>query len=111
MAKHQLIKKLKSAGLIHNNVTTLKSGVQSDIYFDFKGLVSYPQIISDISYELSKLINNCNIIIAGVPLGAIPYACVISQITQLPMILIREYKKSYGLQKQIEGQLSDKKLY
>lgn len=110
MAKYQLIKKLKSAGLIHNNVTTLKSGVQSDIYFDFKGLISYPQIVSDIAYELSKLIKNRDVIIAGVPLGAIPYACAISQIAQLPMILIREHKKSHGLQKQIEGKILDKKI-
>lgn len=98
-----LLQQLKDSNLIKTGNFVLKSGLKSNLYFDFKGLNSYPKLVSDISYMLSKLIHENDVCIAGVPLGGIPYAVIVSQTTGLPMVLIREEKKNYGMCQQIEG--------
>jgi len=102
--KHHLIAKIKSRNLIKAGAFKLKSGLDSTLYFDFKGVMSYPTLLADISYELSKLVKP-NGVLCGVPYGGIPYAVQISQLTSDPMILLRDEKKSYGMCKQIEGEL------
>ena len=111
-----LISKLKSYNIIKTGNFLLKSGGYSSVYFDFKSLVSYPRMISDISYELSKLIESSssigarNICIAGVPLGGLIYALAVSQIKDMPMLLIRQEQKTYGMCQQIEGGSDEKEL-
>jgi len=105
-----LITELRHANLIKSGNFTLKSGLQSNLYFDFKSLISYPKLVSEISFELSKLIIDNDCCIAGVPIGGIPYAVNISYITNLPMILIRDEKKTYGTCNQIEGNTFNKQV-
>jgi len=105
-----LLKRLKKSDLIKTGNFILKSGQQSNIYFDFKGLVSYPKLVSDISYELSKMVSGDDVCVAGVPIGGLPYSIMISQIKNLPMIMIREDKKKYGTCNQIEGLVCNKKI-
>lgn len=98
-----LINTLKAHNIIKTGNFTLKSGMKSELYFDFKSVMSYPNLMSDISYELSKLIMD-NVALCGVPLGGISYAVLVSHIKTRPMVLLREEKKSYGMGKQIEGE-------
>lgn len=98
-----LIPTLKHHGIIKTGNFTLKSGMQSELYFDFKSVMSYPNLMSDISYELSKLIID-DVALCGVPLGGISYAVLVSHIKLRPMVLLREEKKNYGMGKQIEGE-------
>lgn len=104
-----LIHQLKCCNIIKVGNFTLKSGLKSNLYFDFKGLISYPKLISQISYELSKMITK-NYVICGVPLGGIPYAVSVSQILNYPMILLRDEKKDYGMCQQIEGNVFNKEV-
>jgi len=104
-----LISQLKKHNIIKTGIFTLKSGETSNIYFDFKSVISYPNLMANISYELSKLVSTIGML-CGVPQGGIPYACNISQINNMPMILLRDEKKEYGTQKQVEGELFDKKV-
>lgn len=94
--------------MIHGSFT-LKSGLLSPVYFDLKRVISYPKLMANISYELSKLVDRDGIL-CGVPYGGIPYACTISQINNMPMIMIRDEKKGYGMQRQIEGELFGKEV-
>lgn len=105
-----LITELRQKDLIKTGDFTLKSGLKSNLYFDFKSLISYPKLVSDLSFELSKLIVDNDCCIAGVPIGGIPYAVSISYITNLPMILIRDEKKTYGTCNQIEGNTFNKQI-
>lgn len=101
-----LIKKLISANLIKIGDFTLKNGKHSDIYFDFKGLTNHPQLVVEISYELSKfVVINDDEAIVGIPYGGIPYAVNIAQIKNLPLTLIRNEKKQYGMKNLIEGEV------
>ena len=105
-----LLQKLKNSGLIQRGEFKLKSGQTSFIYFDFKSLLSYPTLISTISHELSKLISEPKVCVAGIPFGGLPYATLISQFKNCPMILIREDKKQYGMCQQIEGHLENRSV-
>ena len=88
-----LIERLKQSDLIKTGNFTLKSGVSSNIYFDFKGLVGHPQLVTELSYELSKLMIDENVCVTGVPLGGISFATMVSNIKSVPMVLIREEKR------------------
>jgi len=105
-----LINRLKATNLIKTGNFTLKSGLQSNLYFDFKGLNSYPKLVAEISYELSKLMISNDVCVAGVPIGGMSYAFMVSYIKNIPMVLIREEKKTYGTCQQIEGNTFGKDL-
>ena len=105
-----LITKLQNANLIKYGNFTLKSGKQSDIYFDFKGLTNHPKLVYEICQELCKFIHSIDNFVAGVPLGAISYATLVSHITNIPMVLIREEKKTYGTCKLVEGYTENKNI-
>ena len=98
-----LIESLKSHNIIKTGTFTLKSGIISSLYFDFKSVMSYPKLMADISYELSKLITHDSAL-CGVPLGGISYTTLVSHILSRPMVLLREEKKDYGMCNLVDGQ-------
>lgn len=97
-----LIKQLKQHDIIKYGEFILKCGAKSNIYVDFKSVISYPSLMSDIAFELSKLIIH-NGVLCGVPQGGLSYTTLISHIKNMPMILVRNEKKDYGTCQQIEG--------
>ena len=102
-----LIDSLKTHNIIKTGDFTLKSGQKSTIYCDFKSVITYPKLMSDICYELSKLITSEGAL-CGVPMGAISFGTLISYIMQRPMILLRETRKEYGTCNLIEGKCEGK---
>jgi orotate phosphoribosyltransferase len=105
-----LIGALRDVHIIKAGEYTLKSGLKSNIYFDFKRLCSYPVLIAQVCQHLSQLTDYQDKCIAGVPMGAIPYATLVSHLTNTPMSLIREERKTYGTQLQIEGDTFGKEM-
>jgi len=106
-----LISQLKQYGLIKYGNFTLKSGEKSEIYFNLKSAISHPDLMDDIAFHLSKLIEyNPNVTICGIPQGALSFATLVSKITKMPMILVRKEKKDYGLGHQIDGELFSKEV-
>lgn len=108
MDKTKLIEKLKDAGVINIGNYTLKSGKKSVLYFDFKSLVSEPDLLYNVSLQLSTLIlDRRNIVVGGVPMGGIPFSIMISHISRIPSILIRDEQKEYGKKKLVEGKVGE----
>lgn len=102
--KRKLIEDLKEIGVIKRGEFTLKNGEKSDIYIDFRKVISYPEIFSRLCVQLSQLIDkDDDCILCGVPLGAVPYTVMLSYFAKMPMILVRKDRKNYGTQKMIEG--------
>jgi uridine monophosphate synthetase len=102
--KSHLVEQLKKAEIVKFGLFTLKSGQTTDIYFDMRMVVSHPAIMADICVQLSKLVPATrDLVVAGVPLGGLPYAVLVSQITGLGMIIPRSSVKDHGLQKMVEG--------
>jgi uridine monophosphate synthetase len=102
-----MIEELQRVGVIKvaekGKFFKLKSGQQSQVYADFRSLLSHPKLFAQLCYQLSKLVERKDIAVCGVPLGAIPYAQMVAHILQVPSIIVRPAAKEYGLKNTIEG--------
>lgn len=111
-----LIDNIITNGIIKFGSFTLKSGKQSNMYVDFRKVISNPDLLVQISYELTKLLdiditdnkNLKNFVVCGVPMGGIPYGVMVSTITRIPMIMVRKEAKSHGTCNLIEGDYLNK---
>ena len=94
--------------LIENNCIKygsfkLKSNEISKYYFDMKSIVSYPALLKKIGDEIYQKIDKECDLLCGVPLGGLPVCSYISAQYEIPMIMVRDEVKSYGTNRQIEG--------
>ena len=81
----------------------LRSGEYSDRYFDKYRFESDPALLHDIGEALAELVPEDVDLLAGLELGGVPIATVLSQRTGLPLLFVRKQAKEYGTCKQIEG--------
>jgi len=113
--KYNLLMEIINAGIFKKGNFRLKSGLDTDIYADFRITNNYPILLKKISIALSELINFTNLtnkefVICGVPLGAIPYSLLISQHLNISHIILRDTKKGYGTNQLIEGKINCKNV-
>lgn len=103
--KHQaLILSLYKINAIKFGEFTLKSGQPSKIYLDLRQIISYPTILRQVADAIWQTVHHCRFdTLCGVPYTALPIATCISLQENLPMILRRKEKKTYGTKQQIEG--------
>ena len=101
------ISKIYDIGAIKFGTFTLKSGISSPVYIDFRLLVSYPLLMRETCDLLSAVIDRELAgkfdRICGVPLAALPICSVISTSKMYSMIMCRQHVKSHGTSKRIEG--------
>lgn len=104
MTKLHLIHALHKIGAIKFGSFTLKSGQTSKIYLDLRQIISHPPILRTVAETIWQTVQTCHVdVICGVPYTALPIATCISLERNIPMILRRKEKKSYGTKQQIEG--------
>jgi len=58
MDKEKLVLKLFELGVLQFGQFTLKSGLSSPFYLDFRRIIAYPDTLKDISEQLWKLIED-----------------------------------------------------
>lgn len=107
---YELKRKLKHThGLIQYGNFILKSGQTSNIYFDFRVLVSNPDVINHVVDSLYNYLSYRynNFIIAGVPTGGSRLANVMSSRHNIPLLQVREQPKVHGTQKHVEGNITN----
>jgi orotate phosphoribosyltransferase len=80
----------------------LRSGQVSGEYFDKYLFESNPALLLDVAEEMVELLPACDLL-AGMELGGIPIATVMSQLTGTPTIFMRKQAKEYGTCKVAEG--------
>ena len=102
---------LLSIPVLERGSFILKSGQRSNIYIDMRKIISFPNVYRKVCEELAEFIGTPteNVVVAGVPMGGIPFACGITLLHNVPSVIIRETVKDHGTQKRIEGVYDDSK--
>src|SRR6202171_438272 len=75
---------------------TLRSGAVSDQYFDKYRFEADPALLADVVAALAALVPAGVDALAGLELGGVPIATLLSQRTGLPARFIRKEAKTYG---------------
>jgi orotate phosphoribosyltransferase len=81
----------------------LRSGRTADRYFDKYRFESDPTLLAEIVEELAPLVPPGTEGLAGLELGGIPIATVLSAATGLPAFFVRKEAKRYGTERVCEG--------
>ena len=104
--KNIIISKLFAIGAIKKGTFLLKSGKTSNLYFDMRIIMSYPNLFHHLmSYFFisnPQFLDDIDII-AGIHFGGLPLANFISHKYNIPQVYIRDSTKDYGLSKEVEG--------
>ena len=82
---------------------TLRSGVVSNEYFDKYRFEADPQLLADIATASAPLVPAGAEVLAGLELGGVPLATMLSQVTRLPAAFVRKQAKTYGTCQLAEG--------
>jgi orotate phosphoribosyltransferase len=82
---------------------TLRSGAKSHEYFDKYLFEANPALLKDIAAALVPLVPAGIDALAGLEMGGIPIATMLSQLTGLPVLFVRKKAKDYGTCKIAEG--------
>lgn len=81
----------------------LRSGAVSNEYFDKFLFEADPVLLRTIGEALVPLVPAGTDALAGLELGGIPIATVLSQLTRLPVLFVRKEAKTYGTCRLAEG--------
>src|SRR5713101_2172949 len=81
----------------------LRSGVVSNEYFDKYLFESDPELLREIAAALVPLLPAATDTLAGLELGGVPIATMLSQLTNLPAYFVRKEAKTYGTCRLAEG--------
>ncbi|MCE0523563.1 MAG: orotate phosphoribosyltransferase [Methylacidiphilales bacterium] len=82
---------------------TLRSGAKSTEYFDKYLFEADPKLLADIAAAMVRLVPPGIDALAGLEMGGIPIATMLSQLTGLPLLFVRKKAKEYGTCKIAEG--------
>jgi orotate phosphoribosyltransferase len=80
----------------------LRSGQISEEYFDKYLFEADPVLLREVAEAMVPLASDAEIL-AGMEMGGIPIATVMSQLTGLPAVFVRKSAKDYGTRKIAEG--------
>lgn len=81
----------------------LRSGKTSNEYFDKYRFESDPKLLAAIAEQLAPLVPADTEILAGLEMGGIPIATMLSQVTGIPAVFVRKKAKEYGTREFAEG--------
>ena len=82
---------------------TLRSGVTSTEYFDKYRFEADPVLLHDLAVAMAPLVPPGIDALAGLELGGVPLATMLSQVTGLPARFVRKEAKTYGTCQLAEG--------
>ncbi len=97
-----LASRIRSAAQLQGTFK-LRSGKTSDTYFDKYRFEAAPGLLRDIAEAMAPLIPAGTEVLAGLELGGVPIATVLSQVTGLPTAFLRKEAKAYGTCQYAEG--------
>lgn len=102
MEKNELAAKIFEVASITGEFK-LRSGITSNRYFDKYLFEAQPKLLKAIAEHMAEMVPPSTEVLAGLEMGGIPIATMISQITGLPTCFVRKEAKSYGTCNFAEG--------
>lgn len=81
----------------------LRSGATASEYFDKYLFEGDPRMLKAIAEALAPLVPDGIDALAGLELGGVPIATMLSQVTGLPLLSVRKKAKEYGTRRLAEG--------
>lgn len=104
MNKKELALKLFDLGVLQFGEFTLKSGLKSPFYLDFRRIVAYPKILRSISEQLWNLVADLEFDhLCGVPYAALSLSSTMAVVNSKSMIVKRKEQKKHGTKRLVEG--------
>lgn len=82
---------------------TLRSGLRATEYFDKYQFEADPVLLRRIAQGLAALVPTNTEVLAGLELGGVPIAVMLSQLTGIPALFVRKQAKTYGTCRLAEG--------
>ncbi len=102
MTRNELAAAILRRSLLHGEFL-LRSGATSREYFDKYLFESDPGLLRAIAEHLAALVPQGVDALAGLELGGVPLAVMLSQVTGLPAYFVRKQAKTYGTCRLAEG--------
>jgi orotate phosphoribosyltransferase len=110
LTRSELAKRIYSSSNLKGTFV-LRSGALSTEYFDKYLFEADPALLREIAVAMKTLIPDNAEVLAGLELGGVPLAAILSQVTGMPTAFVRKAAKSYGTCKLAEGpRLDDKRV-
>ncbi len=104
MTKTELALALVDIDVLQFGSFTLKSGLQSPFYLDFRRIVGYPHILKAISQRLWAMAADLEFDhLCGVPYAALSLSSTMSILLDKPLIIKRKEAKNHGTKRMVEG--------
>ena len=107
MLRNLVLREIRKAQLVKKGDFVLKSGEKTETYLDIRSIISSPKSFSFITQVVASLIRQHflaeDVTLCGVPYGALPFATALSLNMNIPLIVLRETRKKYGLKNIIVG--------
>lgn len=107
MLRNIVLREIRKAQLVKKGDFVLKSGEKTGTYLDIRSIISLPKSFSLMTQALSSMIQQNietnDVTLCGVPYGALPFATALSLNMNIPLIVLRETRKKYGLKNIIVG--------
>ncbi len=105
MTRQQLAQRIAEVSLLRGEFT-LRSGRKSNYYLDKYRFETQGDVLVALGQLFAQHITPRTQRIAGAELGAVPLAAATSMASGLPCVYLRNQKKEYGTNKQVEGVLN-----
>jgi orotate phosphoribosyltransferase len=100
--RSELARRIHSAAHL-TGTFTLRSGAVSHEYFDKYRFESDPALLRAIAEACAPLVPAGIDALAGLELGGVPLATILSHVTGLPAVFVRKQAKTYGTCRLAEG--------
>ncbi len=102
MKESALAERIRKVALLQGSFT-LRSGQHATEYFDKYRFESDPRLLDEIALAMLPLIPEETEVLAGLELGGVPIATMLSHYSGIPAAFVRKTAKSYGTMRLAEG--------
>jgi orotate phosphoribosyltransferase len=104
MTRNELVEKIAETAILRGTFT-LRSGRTSSYYIDKYLFLTEPEILAELGEMIAGRLPRETTRLAGAELGGVPLVSAASLASGVPAVYIRNQRKDYGTERNVEGRL------